>query len=112
MNFILKTIGGDRIIITEQEYKNILLAKTDIITLTNGITIRKNVISIIYPESKVDEIETRKQQQTGVLHDGTRVTKYFGEWIVANEMTPDDNGRYQHIKIDPNYLKKEPQQED
>ncbi len=101
--FILKTITGQEIKITEQEYKNILMAKTDVITLSNGITIRKNVIAIIYPESRADEIENSTQPQTGVLHDGTRVIRRFGEWFVANEVYPDDDGREQHIRLDPEY---------
>ena len=101
--FILKTIGGDKIKITEEEHKNILMAKTDVITLSSGITIRKNMIAIIFPESRADEIETRKKQQTGILHDGTRVVRHFGRWVLAGDIVPDDNGNYQHIEIDQNY---------
>jgi hypothetical protein len=100
--FILKTIHGDRITITGEQHAKILKATTDIIALDNGITIRKNVIATIFPESQADEIENKKQQQTGILHDGTRVIRHFGEWILP-EYVPNDSGKDVPVKIDPTY---------
>lgn len=103
MNYILKIIQGDKIIITEQEYKNILVCKTDLITLQNGISIRKNCIGSIFPENKVKEVEDRRSQQVGILHDGTKVRKHFGQWVLNSGDVSDDNGNYSPIRLDPQY---------
>jgi|TARA_R100001530_G_scaffold2201_3_gene3676 hypothetical protein len=103
MNYILKTMNGDRFTITEEEHKNIIVSNKDIISFSNGITIRRNVIATIFPKSQADEIEDKKNQQTGVLHDGTQVRKHFGQWVDANNQVPDDKGNYVPVKLDPNY---------
>lgn len=103
MNYILKTIQEDKIIITEQEHKNILRSKTDLITLRNGISIRKNCISAIFPENQIREIEDRRNQQIGILHDGTKVKKHFGQWVLNSGDMPDDKGNYSSVKLDPQY---------
>lgn len=87
MNFIVKLSDGNRFVISSEEAKAIAQAeKGDTITLKNkGIIIERSFVSSVYPESQADEIEERKNQQTGILHDGTRVRKHFGRWVVDRE---------------------------
>lgn len=65
-------------------------------------TINLSSVSSIYPKEDRKKIES-KEQKTGVLYDGTRVIKKFGEWVDANSAMPDDKGNYQSVKIDPTY---------
>lgn len=104
MRYIVKTMGGEKIFITEAEYKTILATPSGFIAFPScGVTINASRIESVYPESIVDEITERKEQKTGVLHDGTRVRRHFGEWVDADLSVPDDKGNYQPVKLDPNY---------
>ena len=104
LNFILSFTTGGQVEITEDEYKSIFKAddSQSVAISRLGIMVQKRMVQI-FPKSIADEIENRKQQQTGVLHDGTRVIRRFGEWVVAGEQTPDDDGKYQPIKLDKEY---------
>lgn len=104
MRYIVKTMGGEKIFITEAEYKTILATPNGFIAFPScGVTINTSRIESVYPESLADEITERKEQKTGVLHDGTRVRRYFGEWVDADSFVPDDKGNYQPVRLDPNY---------
>ena len=87
MNFILKTIQGDKFVISEKEHKAIInTSKDDAVFLSSkGITLKKSMIAIIYPESQADKIEDRGNQQAGVLYDGILVKKHFGRWAYDKE---------------------------
>ena len=106
-NYILKTKQNDKIIITEKEYKGYLASKNNgdssIFLKDKGITIDKNMIAIIYPENMAPQIEDRRKQQVGVLHDGQLVKKHFGQWVLFDKTAPDDNGNYTPVVIDSSY---------
>lgn len=102
MNFILKTMDGNRFKITQEEYLASLKGDGLLVFKSCGVTINKSRIESIFPETLADEIEDRKTQLTGVLHDGTRVKRHFGEWVDCN-MVPDDRGSYVPVKLDPVY---------
>lgn len=104
MNYILKTMGGEKIIITEAEYKTVLSKPQGFIAFPScGITVNASRIESIYPESNANEIEDRKTQMAGVLHDGTLVHRHFGQWVDATNQVPDDKGNFAPIRIDPDY---------
>lgn len=71
--------------------------------VVNGVYLLTSSITTIYPKHKADEIEQRKEQTEGVLHDGTRVRKYFGTWVDADNRVPDDKGNYVPVRLDPVY---------
>ena len=76
---ILKTMGGEEFSIQDQEVALIMSAKEQFVAIRSiGVIINKNSISAIYPEGA-----DRREQKTGVLRDGSRVRKEFGEWIMA-----------------------------
>jgi len=88
MKYILKTVDT-KLQITEEEYKSILEDiknnKRFIFIKSLGQMIQVNAIMQIYPENRADEIEDKKKQVIGILHDGTRVRKEFGRWVVDRE---------------------------
>lgn len=104
MKYIVKTMGGEKITITEDEYKTILATPSGFIAFPScGVTINASRIESVYPESSADVIEEKRNQQLGVLHDGTQVRRHFGQWVDATNQVPDDKGNYNPIKIDPEY---------
>jgi len=104
MNFILKTILGDRLTITEEEHKAFIAAQPEqtLFLKNSGIMVKKSMVAIIYPENR-DDIEKKKNQVVGRLHDGGRVKKHFGQWVLDTGQTPDDKGNYAHVTLDPAY---------
>lgn len=103
MNFIVKTMGGEKITITEQEYKLLLNASGLVAFPSNGITINTSRIEAVYPEEAADKIEKKRDQQMGVLHDGTLVRRHFGVWVDAGNQVADDKGNYTPVRIDSEY---------
>ena len=99
---ILKTTTNDSFYITEDEYKKILQSTTETITLKKGITVRRNCIATIIPENHPDIIHDRKKQEVGILHDGQKVRKHFGQWVSYREV-PDERGNYNPVRLDPEY---------
>lgn len=57
----------------------------------------------IMPASHPDIIEDRKKQQTGILHDGSKAKKHFGQWVADLGEVPDDSGNYHPVKLDAQY---------
>jgi len=103
--YILKTIDKIQFKISEEEYKGYLQANSDDhLTFRNGVSVKKTMIAIIYPENSTDVIEDRREQKHGILHDGTKVIRHFGQWVLDSGMVPDDKGNYQPIVIDKNYF--------
>lgn len=96
-------MDGDQFTISEIEYQSVLQAKGLIFIKSLGVTINTSRIESIYPVSMADTLQDRKQQQTGVLHDGTKVKRHFGEWVDMFTQVPDDNGNYRPVKLDPTY---------
>jgi len=103
MSYILKTMDGGKFTITDGEAKKLVNAKGMVMIKSCGSIINTASISTIFPESQADEIEDKKNQQTGVLHDGTLVKRHFGKWVDANNQVPDDKGNYQPLNLDSNY---------
>lgn len=102
MNFVLKTMDGNRFKITQEEYLASLKGDGLLVFKSCGVTINKSRIESIFPETLADEIEDKKSQITGVLHDGTRVKRHFGEWVDYSTV-PDDRGHYVPVRLDPVY---------
>lgn len=103
MQFIIKTMTGDKIKITEDEYKMLLNASGLVAFPSCGVTVNTSRIESVYAENHPDVIEDSKDQTSGRLHDGTRVKRHFGEWVDADHMTVDDRGNYVPVRIDANY---------
>lgn len=101
-NFIIKMMNGDKIIVTAKEYSQIINNNGGIVTLTDGTSLNTTRIESAFMESMADQIETKKQQMTGILHDGTRVKRHFGQWVLP-EFTYDDNGKEAPVRLDPTY---------
>lgn len=104
MTYIVKMRGGDEFEITEQERTELLkTAEGSVYLKSLDVSLNVELIATTYPKSIADAKEDRRYQMTGFLHDGTRVKRHFGEWVLANQETVDDNGHGVPIKIDPKY---------
>lgn len=103
MQFIVKTMSGDKIKITEDEYKMLLNSSGLVAFPSCGVTVNTSRIESVYAENHPDVIEDNQNQMYGRLHDGTRVRRHFGVWVDADNQTVDDKGNYVPIRIDPNY---------
>ena len=101
--FILKTMDGNKFKITEKEYQATIVGDGLLVFSSCGITINKSRIESIYPENMADQIQEKKEQKTGRLHDGTRVRRHFGEWVDAEFTAVDDRGNTVPVRIDPVY---------
>jgi hypothetical protein len=104
MKYVLElTIGGKYEINTNEA---IAISKADeekSITINRlGLVFPKR-IAVVYPEHLADQTEERRNQKFGFLHDGSRVVRYFGQWICDNGFVPDDTGKYQPVTIDAKY---------
>ncbi len=102
--FILEFTTGEKFRINKQEAELIASAKEDqSITLKRlGIVAQKRMC-LIYPEHSPDRLEERRKQQYGRLHDGTKVRRHFGQWVMDSGLVPDDNGNYQPVSLDRNW---------
>lgn len=92
-------MSGEKIIITEQDFKN-LAGKNGLIHISSCNKII-NMASVSVIEEEGTEVIDRSKMTSGFLHDGTPVIKQFGEWVDANSPV-DDNGRHT-VKLDPHY---------
>lgn len=103
MEYIIKMMGGESFKLNQQEYQSVI-ANQDKPTFISRLEcyINPKSISSAYPEHLEKDIENRREQMTGRLHDGTRVKRYFGQWVIEN-MAVDDNGKYVSVRIDPAY---------
>ena len=97
--YTVKLINGDRTTVTEEEFRN-LVGKTGLVFVpSTGETINLSSVSHILP-AESDELD-RSKQTNGVLHDGTRVMKQFGEWVDAD--SPIDERGLRTVRLDPKY---------
>ena len=103
MDFILKTMDGNKYKITEDEYKKAIIGDGLLVFKSCGVTINKSRIESIFPEAMADDVEKKNAQQTGRLHDGTRVIRHFGEWVDADSMAIDNKGNCVHVRLDRAY---------
>jgi hypothetical protein len=100
MSFIVKMINNDRHVLTEEEYAA-LIRDGGVACNRTGVFVNLKSVADAFPEEASDEIEGRQKQTQGVLHDGTRVVKQFGEWFDADS-TPDQRG-LRTVRLDPAY---------
>lgn len=101
-NYIIELFGGTTIEITEKDYYDVI-GVVGLVTLRScGQTINTAAIRRIVPKKtyEIDCFLENGRQQEGVLHDGTRVTRYFGQWYVEGMV--DERGKPEKV-IDPQY---------
>ena len=76
--------------ITEEDFKNLLDKKGLVAIKSAGEIINMSSVSRIVPYHKSDELEDKKNQKEGTLHDGTPVIRHFGSWYLDGDF--DDKG--------------------
>ena len=104
MTYILKLRGGEEFEITEEDRAEVLKTRSGSVYLKSiDVSFDVELVATTYPKSIADEREKRRTQQLGILHDGSRVKRYFGEWVLTNQETVDDNGKGVPVKIDPTH---------
>jgi len=98
MKYIVTLINGEKYTILEDEYKN-MAGKTGLVFIPScGVTINMVSIASIHSEDQEDE----KNHTIGVLHDGSKVIRQFGQWFCLNgEVSA--NGHY-NVRPDPVYF--------
>lgn len=100
MNFIVNMINGDRHVLSDTEYAG-LVENGEVASSRNGSFINRKSVADAYPEEASEEIEGKQKQVRGVLHDGTRVIKQFGEWFDEDSIA-NDRGLHT-VRLDPAY---------
>ena len=101
--YILRLMHGEKFKITDDEFKQIAGATGQVFIKSCNSIINTSVISSIYPENETDKIEGKRCQKIGILHDGSRAKKEFGQWFADAGDVPDDKGNYSAVKLDPRY---------
>ena len=99
MNYIVKMINGDRHVLNHAQYTE-LQEQGEVFT-KNGVNIVKRSMSNAYPESEQEAVEGKEKQKLGILHDGSRVMRQFGEWVPVDGER-DERGLIR-TRLDPQY---------
>lgn len=100
--YIIKMMDNTKFRVSRETYQK-LSGKEGLVFIPElNVTINLSSVSSIYPVSDKKKVEGGGQVE-GFLHDGTRVIKKFGEWVIAGEETPDDKGNSQPVKLDKQY---------
>ena len=96
---ILKLSNGVKIRIEEYEVQDVLsgVAGKETKIFKHGMA---NLIYFVALVEESDEMYDRKLQTTGILHDGTPVIRYFGQWY-TNGVFDEKGNPIQ--RIDPTY---------
>ncbi len=98
MKYIVTLINGSKYTITQDEYQK-LEGKTGLIFIPSiNVTINMVSIASIHSEDQEDE----KDHTIGVLHDGSRVIRQFGQWFCLNGEV-NENGHY-GVRPNPRYF--------
>ena len=99
-NYIIELFGGTTIEITEDDYRAVIGATGLVMLQSCGQTINIAAIRRIAPKKvyEIDKMLEGGKQQEGILHDGTLVTRYFGQWYLVGDI--DERGKPSRI-IDP-----------
>lgn len=100
MNFIVKMINDDRHVLTQNEYAE-LMRKGNVACKNSGVFVNLKSVADAFPEEATKGVENRENQTHGILHDGTRVIRQFGEWVDADSLT-DERGLHT-VRLDPTY---------
>ncbi len=106
MKYQIKMSGGEVYMVSEEEAKELMLGEKKGLTGINSLrgVINMSFVLSIVPADKID----RSKMTQGVLHDGTRVIKRFGEWKDASN--PDvslDYDYYPELLLDGGVLTEE-----
>ena len=82
MKYQITMSGGDKYFIPEEEAKKIAGIEAKGLTFVPSIKgfINLSFVQSVIPEDRID----RSKQTKGILHDGTKVIKKFGNWVDAN----------------------------
>jgi len=94
---VLQLFNNIKINVYDDEVEKILNGikeKDQIIVLKNGVFNSSAFVSI------TDELEDKRNQNEGVLHDGTIVIRHFGSWYMDGEFDADGKPTR---RIDPSY---------
>lgn len=87
MNHILHLMDKKTIEVTEQELKDLISNEEDLVFISRiGMTVNKKSISYTSPQNveQTDSMMDRKNNKTGVLHDGKHVIRHFGQWFMLD----------------------------
>jgi len=88
-NYLIKFFDKTTLEITEEDYKN-LIGKDGLVFLKSvGQSFNTSNIARIVPVSQADQLEDKRNQNEGVLHDGTVVIRHFGSWYMDGEFDAD-----------------------
>lgn len=101
MNYIIKLFNSDLIEITEQEFANLKGKEGLVFVPSLNEAVNTKTIYRILPKDKWENEQREKNivLKEGRLHDGTRVIKKFGKWVLANnEEVAIDEDHYPEIK--------------
>lgn len=96
--YTVKLMNGDKTNVTEEEYVKMAGKSGLVYVPSTKETINMSSISHILP---AEEAEDRSKQKYGILHDGTRVIRQFGEWVDAD--SPIDERGHHTVRLDPQY---------
>ena len=92
MSYIIKTMSGTIIKVSEEEYKKIRTIKSGLIHLNSGSSFNASSVDSIIPES--DYLLEKADKNKGVLHDEQVVIRKFGRYYLESD---------QSVWIDPQY---------
>lgn len=76
--YIVKLMSGESFEITDSEFNNMAKASGSVLIPSLKIWINMASVSTMYPTELQEEKQDHKY---GVLHDGTRVVRQFGQWF-------------------------------
>src|SRR3990167_9905185 len=100
MNFIVKMMDDSVVELTEEDFLK-LKGREGIIWIPSiNQAINLSSVMQILPKEDYERGVDRQDQREGMLHDGTKVIKHFGQWCIAGEI--DDIGKPTKI-INPRY---------
>ncbi len=100
-NYIVRLMNKSEITITEREYHN-LANKSGLIHIPSQDRII-NTNSIVEVMAEEDARMERKNNLTGILHDGTPVIRHFGGWYVQGEIMEEGGKIVPSVVVDPTY---------
>ena len=105
--FIIKTMSGDLIKISHEEYQGLLGKQGLVFIKSLGEAINTSRIERIMPlhiyqdQEKRKRLENRAKSNSGVLHTGEKAIYYFGRWYLDDGFT-DEKGKPDKV-LDPTY---------
>jgi len=90
-NYLIIFFDKKTLEITESDFNN-LIGKEGLVAIKSvGEVVNMSAVARIIPKSRADELEDRRNQKEGILHDGMVVIRYFGSWYMDGEF--DEHGK-------------------